>query len=302
MTKHIPVLLKETIKNLDFKKGNIFLDATLGEGGHSFEACKSLNGDIKIIGIEADSDAIEKAKEKFLSDDITKKSDFVFVKENFKNLDKVLKELKIEKVDRVLFDLGIRSANLDESKRGFSFQKDEPLIMTLSKNSEFENFTAEEIINEWEEENIADVLYGYGEESFARQIAKNIVLKRKIKPIKTTFELIEIISSSVPKGYKNKKTHFATKTFQALRIAVNNEVETLKEGIEKAFYILNKSGRLGVISFHSIEDRIVKRFFKEKILEKTGVLVTKKPIIPQNGEVVENPRSRSSKLRVIIKK
>ncbi|MBU3968617.1 16S rRNA (cytosine(1402)-N(4))-methyltransferase RsmH [Patescibacteria group bacterium] len=301
MTRHIPVLLKETIENLNLKKGDIFLDATLGEGGHSFEICKKLDGDIKIIGIEADIDAIEKAKEKFLTDKYIKNSDFVFVEENFRNLDKVLDNLKIENVDGVLFDLGVRSGNFEESNRGFTFQKDEPLLMTFSKKAESVPFTAEEIINEWEEKNIKDVLYGYGEEIFAKQIAKNIVLKRKIKPIKTTFELIEIISSSVLEKYKNRKIHFATKTFQALRIAVNDEVGALKGGIKKAFDRVKKGGRIVVISFHSIEDRVVKIFFKEKALEKKGILITKKPITPSAEEISQNPRSRSGKLRIIQK-
>lgn len=301
MKRHIPVLLKGTIENLNLKKGNIFVDATLGEGGHSFEICKRLEGEIKIIGIEADTDAIEKAKEKFLTDKYTKKSNFIFIEENFRNLDKVLDNLKIKKIDGVLFDLGVRSANFEESNRGFTFQKDEPLLMTFSKRSESVLFTAEEIVNDWDEENIRDVLYGYGEEIFAKQIAKNIVLKRKIKPIKTTFELIEIISSSVPNKYKGGKTHFATKTFQALRMAVNDEITALKEGLEKAFERLNKGGKMAVISFHSIEDRIVKRFLKEKGVKKEGLIQTKKPITPTREEILANPRSRSSKLRVIQK-
>ncbi|MFA5838924.1 MAG: 16S rRNA (cytosine(1402)-N(4))-methyltransferase RsmH [Candidatus Paceibacterota bacterium] len=299
---HIPVLLKETIENLNLEKGNVFLDATLGEGGHSFEICKKLGGDIKIIGIEADTDAIEKAKEKFLTDKYTKNSDFIFVEENFRNLDKVLDNLKIKNVDRVLFDLGVRSANFEESNRGFTFQKDEPLLMTFSKKTESVPFTAEEIVNDWEEENIRDVLYGYGEEIFAKQIAKNIVLRRKTKRIKTTFELIEIISSSVPNKYKKGKTHFATKTFQALRMAVNDEITSLKEGLRKAFQRLNKEGKMAVISFHSTEDRVVKRFFKEISAKNEGLIQTKKPIVPTREEILANPRSRSSKLRVIQKK
>ena len=286
-SRHIPVLLKETIEGLNLKRGDIVIDATLGEGGHSFEICKNLNGDVFIIGIEADTDAIEKAKEKFFSNNITKKSKFVFKEGNFRNLENILNELKIGNIDGVLFDLGIRSANIEESQRGFTFQKDEPLIMTLSKQSTSEPFTAEEIVNEWEEENIVDILDGYGEERFAKQIAKNIILRRKIKPIKTTFELVEIISTAIPKRYREGRTHFATKTFQALRITVNDEIGALKEGIVKAFDKLNKGGRMAVISFHSIEDRIIKRFFKEKVLEKKGVLVTKKPITPSDEEILK---------------
>ncbi|TSD02853.1 MAG: 16S rRNA (cytosine1402-N4)-methyltransferase [Parcubacteria group bacterium Athens0714_16] len=299
--RHIPVLLKETIDGLNLKKGNTILDATLGEGGHSFEICRNLNGDAHIIGIEADTDAIEKAKEKFFSDDIVKKSKFIFKEGNFRNLEQTLDELGVEKIEGALFDLGIRSANLEESKRGFTFQKDEPLIMTLSKQSTSEPFTAEEIVNEWEEENIKDILEGYGEERFAKQIAKNIVLRRKIKPIKTTFELVDVISEVIPKRYKGGKTHFATKTFQAIRITVNDEIGALKDGIAKAFDKLNKGGRMVVISFHSLEDRIVKRFFKEKALEKKGILITKKPITPSDEEISKNPRSRSGKLRIIQK-
>ena len=207
----------------------------------------------------------------------------------------------MDKVDRILLDLGIRSDHIESSGRGFTFKRDEPLLMTFSKDSDEGLFTAIEILNEWDEGNIVEILNGYGEEEYAKKIAKAIVSERKVKPIRTTFHLVEVISSAVPYKYKNRKIHFATKTFQALRIAVNDEIAVLREGLRKSFERLSPNGRLVVISFHSLEDRAVKRFFKEKEEEGEGEMITKKPITPSAKEVAENPRSRSAKLRVIKK-
>jgi 16S rRNA (cytosine1402-N4)-methyltransferase len=210
--------------------------------------------------------------------------------------------LNIKKVNGVVFDLGLSSDHFENSGRGFSFKKDEPLLMTFEKDLTKARFTARDIVNDWDEENIADILYGYGEEKFSRRIAKNIVEARKEKAINTTTDLVEIIEKSVPVWYKKgRKTHFATKTFQALRITVNDELETLKDGLKKGFDALEKQGRLVVVSFHSLEDRIIKNFMRDKKNEREGILITKKPIVPSREEIKENPRSRSAKLRIIEK-
>jgi len=297
-TTHTPVLLNEIIENLNLKKGDVVLDGTVGGGGYLKEVCKEVGVEGKVIGLDQDSEALERVKEKSKEWNC----DLVLVNNNFRNLDEVLKDLEIEKIDGVVFDLGLSSDHFENSGRGFSFKKDEPLLMTFEKDITKAKFTAKDIVNEWDEENIADILYGYGEEKFSRRIAKNIVEARKEKPINTTTDLVEIIERSVPVWYKKgRKTHFATKTFQALRIAVNDELETLKEGLEKGFNTLDKEGRLVVVSFHSLEDRIVKNFMRDKKKEGGGILITKKPIAPTREESKENPRSRSSKLRVIEK-
>jgi len=206
-----------------------------------------------------------------------------------------------------LLDIGLSSNQFEDSGRGFSFQKDEPLIMSFKKNlsedlpAQVGDLTAKEIVNTWELENISTILKGYGEEQFAWKIAKAIVARREEKPIETTFDLVEIIKTATPKWYHTRRIHPATKTFQALRITVNDEIESLKQGIRVGFDRLRSGGRLAVISFHSIEDRAVKQFFKSLIVSGEASIVNKKPIIPTDNEIAENPRSRSSKLRIIQK-
>jgi len=229
------------------------------------------------------------------------KCEVILQKNNFRNLDKVLEKVGIKKVNAILFDLGFSSNQMNKSGRGFSFQKDEPLLMTFKENPTEEDLTAREIVNNWEENSIADILYGYGEEKFSRQIARKIVEIRKEKQIETTTDLVKIIEKTIPNWYKHKKIHFATKTFQALRITVNDEIDALKEGLNKALNILRKEGRVAVISFHSIEDRIVKQFFRNKKEEGVGAIITKKPIISNRDEILKNPRSRSAKLRIFQK-
>ncbi|MFH0845820.1 MAG: 16S rRNA (cytosine(1402)-N(4))-methyltransferase RsmH [Patescibacteria group bacterium] len=292
-TIHKPVLLKEVIDIMNLSEGEIFLDGTLGGGGYFKTLCLKVGKSGIGIGLDQDAGAVEKMKEQKFA------CQTYFVNENYRNMDKVLKDLAIDKADVVVLDLGISSDQLENSGRGFSFKKDEPLLMTLKKDLGKDDLTAQEIVNNWEEENIADILFGYGEERLARRIAKEICKTREEKEISTTFELVEIIKKAVPIWYQFKKTHYATKTFQALRITVNNEIEFLKEGLEKAFSVLNENGRIGVVTFHSLEDRVVKNFFKKKKEEKRGELLTKKPIIPSAEELVENPRSRSAKLRGI---
>ncbi len=294
---HIPVLLKETMEGLDINKNDIVLDGTINSAGHSLEICKLLSENGILIGIDQDSNALKKAEEQLKGQKCK-----IFLKhENFRNLDKVLDELKIEKIDKVLFDLGLSSNQLEESGRGFSFLKDEPLKMTFNPNPKSTDITAWEIINKWDEENIADVIYGYGGEKFSRRIASNVIKERQEKPIDTTYELVEIIKRSVPSWYGRGKTHPATKTFQALRITVNDEMRSTKEGIEKAVERLRSGGKLAVITFHSTEDRLIKVFFKEKQKEGGFIIITKKPIPPTEEEVKNNPRSRSAKLRILQK-
>lgn len=289
---HVPVLLKEVIENLNLNSGDTILDATINGGGHAKAIIKKIGESGRLIGIEQDTETIENFKpEKKL----------ILANENFRNLDKVLEHLNIKEINGALFDLGISSLQLDESGRGFTFQKDEPLLMTFKAYPEHNDLTAEKIVNHWREKEIADVLYKYGEERYSRRIAKRIVESRKIKKIKTTFDLVGLIRSAVPSSYRHGKINCATRTFQALRIMVNDELNALKEGLEKAWQILDKEGRMVVISFHSLEDRIVKKNFRELANSGKGKIITKKPIAPSQEEKQENPRSRSAKLRAIEK-
>lgn len=290
---HQSVLLQESIDGLNVKEGEVFLDATFNNGGHSIEVCRKLREQVKIIGIDLDSDALEKAKARFAKESCS----VSLYQENFRNLDLVLEKEGIRFVDAILFDLGFSSVQLEESGRGFSFKNEEPLLMTLSK--EARGLTAHTILNEWEEEQLETVIRHYGEERSARRIARAIVLARETKPIETTRELSNIIEKEI--GSRRGKTHSATKTFQAIRITVNDELYALIEGIEKGFNALNPGGRMAVISFHSLEDRIVKRYFRKMVDEKKAELVNKKPITPTEDEKINNPRSRSAKLRIIRK-
>lgn len=290
---HQSVLLKETIDGLDIQPGETFLDGTFNDGGHSIEICRALGSSVRIIGIDLDSDALAKARKRFLDEPCR----ISLHEENFRNLDKVLSEEGIEKVDAILLDLGFSSVQIEESGRGFSFLRDEPLKMTLSKNED--GLTAREIVNFWEAEHLETIIRHYGEEKNARLIAEEIVKARNESPIETSGELAKIIESSF-RGRRGK-IHPATKTFQALRITVNDEIEALREGLEKGFERLAPNGRFAVISFHSIEDRIVKRFFREKAKEGKGKVLTKKPITASDEELAKNSRARSAKLRVISK-
>jgi 16S rRNA (cytosine1402-N4)-methyltransferase len=288
---HLSVLSKEIIENLDIKKGMTFLDATLGSGGHSQLVFEKAEGDINIIGLDQDPERIRFNNEKF-------GSKIKIIEINFRNIDQALDEAGMEGVDRILYDLGLNSEQLENSGKGFSFRKNEPLLMNFGKEYKF---TAEEIVNDWEEENIVNILEAYGEEKFSKSIAKKIIERREKKKIATTKDLVEVISEAVPNWYKHQRTHFATKTFQALRITVNDELEALKESLEKGFERLNKEGRMAVISFHSLEDRIVKNFFKTLVKQGKAIFINKKAIKPQREEILENPRSRSAKLRIIQK-
>lgn len=291
---HKSVLLNETIEGLNLEKGGSVLDATFGGGGHSLEILKRYKN-VKVVAMDQDKGVWEVAKDRF------KDLNIKFYNENFRNLDKALKNEGIREVDAVLFDLGLSSDQLESSLRGFSFMKDEPLLMTMKEDPLKADLTAKDIVNSWSEENLEKIIRGYGEENFAGRIARGIVEARKIKEIESTLELVEIIRNVVPAFYRKGKTHFATKTFQAIRMAVNDELGALKEGLEKGVRVLKSGGRIGVISFHSGEDRAVKRFFIQKVKEGIIKLINKKPIIPSKSELKENKRARSAKLRIIEK-
>lgn len=294
---HKTVLLHEAIDGLLIKSGDIFVDGTLGGGGHSEEVAKRFGDTISMIGIDLDPEAMERTKKRLSRF----KANIHYVQDSFRNIDNVVTSLGFQKVDKILLDIGLSSNQFEDSGRGFSFQKNEPLIMSFKKDLTPNDLTAREIVNTWDLENIQAILEGYGEEQFAWKIAKAIVARREEKPIETTFDLVEIIKIATPKFYHHKKIHPATKTFQALRITVNDEIQSLKDGVTKGFEILESQGRIAVISFHSLEDRFVKQFFKEKQLEGIGKVITKRPIVPTPEEIKENPRSRSAKLRIIEK-
>ncbi len=281
---HIPVLQKETLEYLDPRPNENFIDATAGMGGHSRLILEKTKPEGKVLGIDADVKSCEKLK------NIDR---LIPVNGNFKNLKKIIEERDFKNISGVLFDIGFSSWQIEKSGRGFSFQTDEPLDMRLGESA----LTAEEIVNNWSEKELEKILKEYGEERFAKKIAKKIIWARQKRPIKTTFQLVKIIQGGMPIRRYNK-IHFATKTFQALRIAVNDELNNLKEALPQALEIINPGGRIAVISFHSLEDRIVKNFFKEK---KELKILTKKPVTASEEEIKANPRSRSAKLRAAIK-
>ena len=297
-TIHIPVLLKEMIFYLDPRPGDVILDTTVGGGGHTKAILRAIGKNGRLIGIDQDSNVLDKTRRELdqAYDNVT------LLNGNFKNLDELLKSIDVKEVDGIIFDLGINSAQLEESGRGFSFMRDEPLLMNFKADLKPSDLTAKDIINNWSEYDIADVLYRYGEERYSRKIAKTIVEHRKRGSIKTTFELVDLIRQSVPPAYRNsRRLNCCTRTFQALRIAVNDELSVIEEGLEKGWRILSSEARMVVISFHSLEDRIVKRFFRAKKENEMCEILTKKPIKPSREEVVANPRSRSSKLRAAKK-
>ncbi len=294
---HKTVLLQESIDGLDLSsKSGVVIDGTFGGGGHSLYICENFKK-VKVLAFDQDESAFKKAAHKFKD----KNYNIKFINSNFRDLDKVLIEEGVDHIDGMMLDLGLSSDQLENSGRGFSFMKNEPLHMTMKENPTPEDVTAYDVVNTWSEENLANIIYGYGGEHFSRRIAKAIVDGREERPIETTFDLVQIIESAVPSKYKNGRINPATKTFQAIRIAVNDELGALEEALEKGFKALNVGGRMSVIAFHSLEDRIVKRFFKNKEKEKELILISKKPIVPSKEEIKNNPRSRSAKLRIIEK-
>lgn len=293
---HVSVLLHEVIDGLELQRGDVVLDGTFGGGGHSKEIIKKIGHTGMLIGLDMDQAAIKRC-EAIAAYSVARME---CMEGNFKDADKVLDTLGIHGLHKVVLDIGLSSFQFEESGRGFSFKRDEPLKMTFLEDPTEETMTADTIVNTWEEENIATILWKYGEERFSRRIARKIVEAREEKPIKTTTELAQLVSEAVPKRFVTK-IHPATKTFQALRITVNDELGNLRIGLARLFERLEPEGRIAVISFHSLEDRIVKQFFRGLSDEGEAELITKKPIVPSEGEIQENPRSRSAKLRIIKK-
>ncbi len=289
---HKSVLLNECIEGLELKPNDVVVDATLGGAGHFGAILSHLDETGTLIGIDADEAAIERAQARAKGALAT----VHLVNDNFRTLDTILADLKIESVSKFIFDLGWSSFQLS-GQRGFSFMTDEPLYMTYSDPSKGGQ-TAADIVNTATEDALTDIFFSYGEERFARNIAKGIVAARKDHHIVSTNDLAEIVKTSTPTWYHSKRTNPATKTFQALRIAVNDEFNALREGLASAITHLAPGGRIAVISFHSLEDRIVKTMFRDAAREGKGIVVDRTPISPSEAELKENPRARSAKLRL----
>ena len=303
---HKPVLLKEVMEGLNLKSDGIYVDCTLGGGGHAYEILKKTAPNGVLIGLDQDPEALTAAAEHL--SEFSKRS--IIVKSNFSKLDAVLEELKIDAVDGMLFDLGVSSYQLDNPERGFSYNYDALLDMRM--NPENTN-TAERLINTLSQSELADIIRAYGEERWAKRIASFIAKERLKRQISTTFELVEIIKKAIPAAARRTGQHPAKRTFQAIRIAVNDELGVIKNALKQAVGLLKPKGRLCVITFHSLEDRIVKEFFKEISSscechmdlpvcvckkEQKLKIITRKPIRPSEKELSENPRSRSAKLRI----
>lgn len=292
--RHVPVLLEEAISVLALRGDSVVVDATLGSGGHARRILEKLGTSGVLVGIDADPVAIEGAADLKQS-----RATVHLVNQNFSTIKNILSGLSLTP-DAILADLGWRTEQFESGGKGFSFRQDEPLLMTFG-DPKYHTFTATDIVNEWEEESITDVIYGYGEERFSRRIAKAIVEARQNGVIKTSGQLAEIVSNALPGKAKAGRIHPATRTFQALRIAVNDELGVLNKLLHDGFEVLGQKGRFAIISFHSLEDRIVKRFFQDKVREGNAVRLIKKPIIASDAERESNPRARSAKLRVIEK-
>jgi 16S rRNA (cytosine1402-N4)-methyltransferase len=305
--EHKSVLLEETIDSLNIKPDGIYVDGTLGGGGHALEVCKRLSNNGRLIGIDQDADAIEAATKRL----VDHKDKVTVVRSNYVNIKSVLNELGIEKVDGIYLDLGVSSYQLDASDRGFTYREDDaPLDMRMDQRNDQ---TAADIINNYSEFDIYRIIRDYGEDKFAKNIAKHIVRARQIKPIETTGELSEIIKAAIPAKVRAGGGHPSKKTFQAIRIELNKELEVLSQSLDAMIDLLNPEGRISIITFHSLEDRIVKTRFKTNEnpcicpphfpicvcgRKSKGKVITRKPIIPTEEEIEENKRSKSSKLRV----
>lgn len=304
---HKSVMLEECIEGLSIKPNGIYVDGTMGGAGHSKEIAKRISKEGLLIGIDRDEEAICVAKER-----LKEFNNIKFVHDNHDNIKNILEKLDITGVDGILLDLGVSSYQLDQRNRGFSYMKDATLDMRMDKTQEL---TAKKVINEYSEENLSKIIFEYGEERFSRAIARKIVDYRKNKEIETTDELVKIIEGIVPR--RNKEGHPAKRTFQAIRIEVNNEIKPLYQTIIDSIDVLNSGGRLCVITFHSLEDRAVKNAFNDSIGKCTcppdlpycvcgakskGKIITKKPLLPKEAELQENSRSKSAKLRIFEKK
>lgn len=305
MEKHISVLLEESISALNLKEDSIVVDCTLGYGGHSSYILQRIKRG-KLFAFDQDSEAIRHSTSRLS----VIGTNFTIIKSNFVNLQEKLAKLGITKVDSILFDLGVSSPQLDEKERGFSYHEDARLDMRMNRENKL---SAYEVVNNYSKEELADIFYKYGEDKFSRNIAKKIVEYREQKPIETTLELVEIIKSAVPMKFRKNK-HPARQIFQAIRIEVNHELDVLEPALEQALSLIKVGGRVAVITFHSLEDRIVKKYFNEKCkiddrvkglpeipeeFQKEFKLVINKAILPSKEELINNPRARSAKLRVI---
>ena len=292
--EHVPVLLNEVIKILDPQPGEFFIDGTLGGGGHAAEIFRKISPKGTLLGIDWDKTTIEKAQKNIsaISKSESLISKLVLISDNYKNIPMILKEKKLGKADGVLLDLGFSSEQLTDSGRGFSFLRDEPLFMTYSKETK----PAYWVLSEESESNLKQIIREFGEERFASRIARAI---KKNLPILNSGKLAAVVAGAVPGNYERGRIHPATRTFQAIRIFVNRELENLKIFLGEVPSILNPGARLAVISFHSLEDRIVKNRFRELKTEGLAELLTKKPMIAEAGEIRGNPRRRSAKLRAI---
>lgn len=290
---HVSVLLQETIDLLQIKPGGKYIDGTLGGGGHTTEILKRGG---RVLGIDVDEEALSFVKNELQIKHYELQDNLVLVKGNFKDIDTIARENDFETVAGILLDLGISGHHVDTAERGFSFQKEGPLDMRMDKTL---GVTAEDLVNGLTKNELVELFTRFGEEGFAQAIARGIVTSRKEKRIETTTELAQIIKRAVP--YSKKGFHPATKAFQALRIAVNDELHSIVDALPKAVSLLESGGRLAVISFHSLEDRIVKQSLREFEEKGLGKIITKKPIVPSDEEILINNRSRSSKLRVFEK-
>ncbi|WP_421384459.1 16S rRNA (cytosine(1402)-N(4))-methyltransferase RsmH [Bacillus salacetis] len=309
MFEHTTVLLKETVDGLDIKEDGIYVDCTLGGAGHSEYLVSQLGKSGKLYCFDQDQTAIDHAKERLAPylDQVT------FIRANFRFIKEELAELGVHQVDGVMFDLGVSSPQLDTPERGFSYHNDAPLDMRMDLEGDL---TAHEVVNEWPYEALVRIFFRYGEEKFSKQIARKIEAARDIKPIETTGELVELIKEGIPAPARRKGGHPAKRVFQAIRIAVNDELDAVEEALEKSIEILKPGGRISVITFHSLEDRICKTIFKEKAsgpdlphglpvipdeYKPELKLVNRKPILPSEEELERNNRARSAKLRVAEK-
>ncbi len=305
---HKSVLLSECIEGLNIKENGIYIDGTLGGAGHSSEIIKRLSKTGKLIGIDRDTEALTAAKEK-----LKEYKNVIYYHGNHDNIKEILNDLKVEKVDGILLDLGVSSYQLDEKNRGFSYLGENILDMRMDKTQELD---AKFVVNNYKEEELAKIIFEYGEERFSRAIAKNICIERKNKEIATTKQLVEIIEKSIPAKFKNKDSHPAKRTFQAIRIEVNDEIKPLYQTVIDSIDCLKSGGRLCIITFHSLEDRAVKNAYNDQEGKcicppglpycacgaiKRGKNITKKPIIPTKEEMEENSRSKSAKLRIFEK-
>lgn len=305
---HVSVLLKETIEGLQIQPEGVYVDATLGGGGHSLAIAKKLSSG-KLIGFDQDADAIEAAKKRLKEYE----NRVMIIHSNFEHMIKELHKNNIYAIDGLVMDLGVSSAQLDIAERGFSYMKDAPLDMRMDRGS---SFSAYDVINGYREEELCRIIRSYGEENWAARIAKVITERRREKPIETTLELVEIIRRAVPKKFRDENIHPAKRTFQAIRIEVNRELEVLEDAVKSIFSILNPKGRIAVITFHSLEDRIIKNVYKELCTgcicpkefpictchrQPKARLITRKPVVSKQQELDDNPRARSAKLRILEK-